>query len=70
MKPHRKFPSYDDVAIKRHHPADPSARRYPSLSDDGLPWFPSDSWLGRFFTVRTIALLVIAGIIAALAFDA
>lgn len=54
-------------------------RRYPSLSDDGLPWFPRRSALEssstevklpRFTSVRAIALLGIIALLTYLAITA
>ncbi len=69
--------------LPRPPPSEPR-RRYPSLSDDGQPWFPRFPWprwrdteadealRGErseppFLSVRAIALLLFAALIAALA---
>ncbi len=73
-------------AVNARPPPTALYRRYPSLSDDGQPWFPrarrnadkkitvvnpaNERDLSPFFSVRTIALLAIVVIIATLVANA
>jgi len=73
-------------AVNARPPPTALYRRYPSLSDDGQPWFPrarrnadkkiavvnsaNERDLLPFFSVRTIALLAIVVIIATLVTNA
>ncbi len=67
MKPYRTYLAPVDVAITRGPSIVPPPRRYPSLSDDSMPWLPRGIWPGRLFTVRAVALGLIIAIMVALA---
>jgi hypothetical protein len=42
----------------------PAPRRYPSLADDGQPWFPAGWWPRPFAARYVVRGLALAGIVA------